>query len=102
MSVAQKRNHAQKTLQEKCQALKDIEKGLPNKDVATKYGVPKNTMECPGKTDLLNALELLQKFFLFSANGEAVQVNSLNIERNIDNYFMKRIKQTRTKDHFKL
>ena len=37
--------------------------------------------ECPGKTDLLNALELLQKFSLFSANGEAVQVNSLNIER---------------------
>ena len=50
--------------------------------------------ECPGKTDLLNALELLQKFFLFSTNGETVQVNCLNIERNIDKYFMKRIKQT--------
>ena len=34
-------------------------------------------VECPGKTDLLNTLELLQKFSLFSANGEAVQVNSL-------------------------
>ena len=44
MLVAQKRKHVHKTLQEKCQALKDIEKGLPNKDVATKYGVPKTTI----------------------------------------------------------
>ena len=58
-------------------------------------------VECSGKTDLLNELELLQKFSLFSANGEAVQVNCLNIERNIDYYFMKRIKQTRIRDYFK-
>ena len=64
--------------------------------------IEEEPVECPGKTDLLNALELLQKFSLFSANGEAVQVNCLNIERNIDNYFMKRIKQTRIKDYFKL
>ena len=44
MLVAQKRQHVNKTLQEKCQALKHIEKGLPNKDVATKYGLPKNTI----------------------------------------------------------
>ena len=64
--------------------------------------IEQEPVECPGKTDLLNALELLQKFSLFSANGEAVQVNCLNIERNIDNSFMKRIKQTRIKDYFKL
>ena len=64
--------------------------------------IEEEPVECTGKTDLLNALELLQKFSLFSANGEAVQVNCLNIERNIDNYFMKRIKQTRIKDYFKL
>ena len=64
--------------------------------------IEEEPVECPEKTDLLNALELLQKLSLFSANGEAVQVNCLNIERNIDNYFMKRIKQTRTKDYFKL
>ena len=64
--------------------------------------IEEEPVECPGKTDLLNALELLQKFSLFSANGEAVQVNCLNVERNIDNYFMKRIKQTRIKDYFKL
>ena len=59
-------------------------------------------VECPGKTDLLNALELLQKFSLFSVNDEAIQVNCLNIEQNIDNYFMKRIKQARIKDYFEL
>lgn len=59
-------------------------------------------MECPRKTELLNALELLQKFSFFSASDEAVQVNSLNIERNIDNYFMKRNKQTTIKDYFEL
>ena len=64
--------------------------------------IEEEPVECPGKTDLLNALELLQKFSLFSVNGEALQVNCLNIERNIDSYFMKRIKQTRIKDYFKL
>ena len=47
-------------------------------------------VECPGKTDLLNGLEILQKFSLFSANGEPVQVNCLNTERN-DNETSKRI-----------
>ena len=64
--------------------------------------IEEEPVDCPGKTYLLNALELLQKLSLFSANGEAVQVNYLNIERNIYNYFMKRIKQTRIKDYFKL
>ena len=32
-----------KTLVEKCNALRDIEKGLSNKEVAAKYGVPTNT-----------------------------------------------------------
>ena len=33
-----------KTLNEKCKALKDIEKGLFNKDISKKYGVPPNTI----------------------------------------------------------
>ena len=33
-----------KTLNEKCKALKGIEKGLSNKDAAKKYGVPTNTI----------------------------------------------------------
>ena len=28
----------------KCKTLKDLEKGMTNKDVAAKYGVPKNTL----------------------------------------------------------
>ena len=33
-----------KSLGEKCQALRDLEKGFSNKDVAAKYGVPRNTI----------------------------------------------------------
>ena len=64
-----------------------------NEIIDASDGIEEEPVDCPGKADLLNALELLQKFSLFSANGEAVQVNCLNIERNIDNYFMKRIKK---------
>ena len=31
-----------KSLGEKCQALRELEKGLSNKDITEKYGVPKN------------------------------------------------------------
>ena len=41
--VAGKRKYTHKTLCEKCQGLKDLEKGENNKDVAAKYNVPKNT-----------------------------------------------------------
>ena len=44
MLVAGKRKYTHKTLREKCQALKDLEKGESNKDVAAKYNVPKNTL----------------------------------------------------------
>ena len=59
MLVAQKRKHVHKTLQGKCQAVKHIEKGFPNKDVATKYGVPKNTISTwiKNKDKILSSLE---------------------------------------------
>ena len=38
-----KRQLSVKSLGEKCQALRELEKGLPNKDVAEKYGVPRNS-----------------------------------------------------------
>ena len=44
MLVAGKRKYTHKTLREKCQALKDLEKGESNKDVPAKYNVPKNTL----------------------------------------------------------
>ena len=39
-----KRKLTNKSLAEKFKALKDLENGLSNKDVATKYGVPQNTV----------------------------------------------------------
>ena len=42
--MAVKRKLAVKTLAEKCQALRDLENGISNKNVAEKYGVPKNTV----------------------------------------------------------
>ena len=39
-----KRRLTAKTLNEKCKALKDIEKGLLNKDASIKYKVPANTI----------------------------------------------------------
>ena len=39
-----KRKFSVKTLNEKCKALKDIDKGLSNKDASKKYGVPPNTI----------------------------------------------------------
>ena len=39
-----KRQLSVKSLGEKCQALRQPEKRLSNKDVAEKYGVPKNTI----------------------------------------------------------
>ena len=45
-------------LAEKCQALRDLENGIPNKNVAEKYGVPKNTV--------LTWLKNIKKNFLLS------------------------------------
>ena len=39
-----KRKLTVKTLNEKCKALKEIEKGLSNKEASIKYGVPPNTI----------------------------------------------------------
>ena len=54
-----KRKLTVKTLNEKCRALKDIEKGLSNKDASLKYGVPPNTISTwiKNKENYLKALE---------------------------------------------
>ena len=44
MLVAGKRKYTHKTLCEKCQVLKDLEKPVSKKDIAAKYNVPKNTL----------------------------------------------------------
>ena len=45
-------------------------------------GLEEEPMECPWKSDLLLALEILQKFSLFSTYGEAVQADHLKIKQN--------------------
>ena len=60
-------------------------------------------MKCPGKNELLHALELFQKFSLFTADGDTVQSNCFKLERNIDNHFSKQGKKlTIIKDFFKM
>ena len=44
MFVAGKQKYTHKTVREKYQALKDLEKGESNKDLAAKYNVPKNIL----------------------------------------------------------
>ena len=60
------------------------------------------SMECSGKSDHLPALEVLQKFSLFSTNCEAVQSDCLMMKGKVDKYFTKDKKQTTIKDFFKL
>ena len=57
--MVSKRKLTVKMLNEKCRALKDIEKGLSNKDAALKYGVPPNTISTwiKNKEKYLKALE---------------------------------------------
>ena len=57
--MVSKRKLTVKMLNEKCRALKDIEKGLSNKDAALKYGVPPNTISTwiGNKGKYLKALE---------------------------------------------
>ena len=59
MFIAQKRKYVHKILRKKCQSLKDLEKGLSNKDVAAKYCVPKNNLSTwvKSKEKLFAALE---------------------------------------------
>ena len=54
-----KRRLNNKPLDVKCKALKDLEKGMANKDVAAKYGVPKNTLSAwvKNKHKLTTSLE---------------------------------------------
>ena len=55
--MAVKRKLAVKILIEKCQALRDLENGISNKNVAERYGVPKNTISTWLKNKVFTALE---------------------------------------------
>ena len=57
--VEGKRKYTHKTLRQKCQALKNLEKGESNENVAAKYNVPKNTLSTwvKNKEKLFDALK---------------------------------------------
>ena len=57
MPIKQRLNN--KPIGLKCKVLKDLEKGMTNKDVATKHGVPKNTLSTwvKNKQKLTTSLE---------------------------------------------
>ena len=59
MSGRNKRKLESKTLVEKCNILREIEKGMTNKDASKKFGVPKNTISTWKKNSdkLFDALE---------------------------------------------
>ena len=65
-------------------------------------GLEEESMECHGKSNLLLALEALQKFCLFPTDEEAVEADCLKVQQNIDKHFTKNKKQTTIKDFFKL
>ena len=74
--VTGKQKYNQKTLHEKCQALKDLDKGESNKDVAAKYNVPKNTLSTwvknKEKLDALKKETNVKRQKLKSGNHELV------------------------------
>ena len=51
-----KHNLTKETVFEKCKAIKNLEQGMSNKDVANKYSVPRNTVStwCKIKEKLLS------------------------------------------------
>ena len=78
MFIAQKRKYVHKTLRGKCQSLKDLEKGSTNKDVAAKYGVPKNTLsKFKFQNTLSTWVKSKEKFFAALEKGNNVKRQKL-------------------------
>ena len=88
MLVAGKRKYTHKTLREKCHALKDLEKGESNKDLAAKCNVPKNTLSTWVRTKekLFDALKKgtnVKRQKLKSSNHELVDQAIFNCFLNM-------------------
>ena len=80
--MAVTRNFTVKTLAVKCQALRDLENSISNKNVAEKYGMPKNTVS--------TWLKDKEKFFtaLKKSSNKRKQVRESNYP-DIDNVVFK-------------
>ena len=62
----------------KCKALKDLEKGMTNKEMAKKYGVPKSTLSTWGKSKHKLTTSLEKKGMSFHKKAHAVGATSSN------------------------
>ena len=81
-----------KYLPQKCKALKDLENGLSSKDVATKYGVPRNTVSTwiKNKHKLTTSLE---KRGMNSLRTNTCCGNYEKVDKAIYNWFVKKRSQ---------
>ena len=78
MSGTNKRKLSTKTLSTKYEALKKIERGIPKKDVAAEYNVPRNTLSTwlKNKEKIVNAFE--------SGNNRSTQKLKSSSYENLD------------------
>ena len=71
----------------RCKALKDLEKGMANNDVAAKYGVPKNTLSTwvKNKHKLITSLEKKG----ISSSGKSIHCGSYDqIDKAVSHWFV--------------
>ena len=87
-SVATKRRAENKSYKIKYKALKELEKGTPYKDVASLFGVPKNT------------LSTWKKNSLYSKFGEAMIRSPKELNFNVEKEYVLKKKQTLISDFF--
>ena len=80
-----KRKFTVKTLAKKCQALRDLENGLSNKNVAEKYGVRKNTVSTwvKNKEKIFTALEKSS-----NKRKKVMESNYLDIDNVVFKWFL--------------
>ena len=77
---------------EKCKALTDLENGLSNKDVATKYGVPRNTVSAWVKNKLKLTASLEKKGMSSSRKNTHCR-NYEKVDKAIYNWFVGKRRQ---------
>ena len=57
-------------------------------------------LQCPNENELLQVIETLQRFSLFSDKGSTIQTYVNNLERTVDQHFVKKKTQTVITDFF--
>ena len=66
------------------------------------FEVDDEPVECPKQRELLEMVEMMKQFSLFTKNGEMVQSYANEVGRIIDQHFTQAKKQTAIDDFFKM